>query len=70
MHSLFNHFNHHKRQSVLCYCTAHSALIAANLGQEWDDRLPDLKDSDVHGPGKDDFYLQESGKANYGASKG
>ena len=70
MHSLLNHFNHCMRQSVLCYCTAHSALIAANSGQEWENRLPDLKDSDVCGPGKDDFYLQESGKANYRASKG
>ena len=34
-----------------------------------EDRLPDLKDSDVHGPGKDDFYLQEPEEANYGASK-
>ena len=33
------------------------------------DRLKDLKNSDVCGPGKDDFYFQEAGKANYGASK-
>ena len=58
------------RQSVLCYRTARSALIAANSGQGWEDRLLDLKDSDVRGPGKDDFYLQELGKANHGASKG
>ena len=58
------------RQSVLCYRTAHSALIAANSGQGWEDRLLDLKDSDVRGPGKDDFYLQKLGKANHGASKG
>jgi hypothetical protein len=70
MRSLFNRFNHRMRQSVLRYRTARSALIAANLGQGWEDRLPDLLDSHVYGPGKDDFYLQESGKANYGASKG
>jgi hypothetical protein len=71
MRSLFNRFNHRMRQSVLRYRAAHSALLAANLeGQNWEDRLKDLKDSDVRGPGKDDFYLQETGKANYGASKG
>src|SRR6202789_1926498 len=70
MRSLFNRFNHRMRQSVLRYRTARSALIAAKLGQQWEDTLPDLKDSDVRGPGKDDFYLQEAGKANYGASKG
>ena len=58
------------RQSVLCYHTAQSALIAVNSCQELENRLPDLKDSDVRGHGKDDFYIQESGKANYGATKG
>lgn len=71
MRSLFNRFNHRMRQSVLRYHAARSSLLAANLGgQHWEDRLKDLKDSDVRGPGKDDFYLQESGKANFGASKG
>jgi hypothetical protein len=71
MRSLFNRFHHRMRQSVLRYRTARSALIAANFGQQREDStLPDLKDSDVRGPGKDDFYLQEAGKANYGASKG
>jgi hypothetical protein len=73
MRSLFNRFNHRMRQSVLRYRAARSALLAAKLpveGQHWEDRLNDLKDSDVRGPGKDDFYLQEPGKANYGASKG
>jgi hypothetical protein len=46
-------------------------LLAVNSGgQNWEDRLKDLKDNDVRGPGKDDFYLQEAGKATYGASKG
>ena len=59
------------QQSVLCYRAAHSAFLAANLErQDWEDRLKDLKDSDVQGPGKDDFYFQEAGKATYGASKG
>ena len=58
------------KQSILCYCAAHSALLAANLGQQWQDRLKDLKDSDIRGPGKDNFYFQEAGKANYEASKG
>ena len=71
MRSLFNRFNHRMRQSVLRYRAARSALLAANLKrQDWDDRLKDLKDSDVRGAGKDDFYLQEAGKATYGASKG
>ena len=71
MRSLFNRFNHRMRQSVLRYRAARSALLTANLeGDQWEDRLKDLKDSDVRGPGKDDFYLQEPGKANYGASKG
>jgi hypothetical protein len=70
MRSLFNRFNHRMRQSVLRYRAARSALLAANLGQHQEDRLKDLKDSDVRGPGKDDFLLQEPGKANYGASKG
>ena len=48
---------------MLRYRAARSALIAANhdSGHEWKDRLLDLKDSNVRGPGKDDFYLQESG---------
>ena len=59
------------RQSVLCYQAAHSALLAANLErQDWEDSLKDLKDSDVWGPGKDDFYFQEAGKVTYGANKG
>ena len=57
-------------QSVLHYHAAWSALLAANLEEQWKDRLKDLKDLDVCGPGKDDFYLQEPGKPNYGASKG
>ena len=71
MRSLFNRFNHRMRQSVLRYRAARSALLAANLGegQNWEDRLKDLKDSDVRGPGKDDFYLQEAGKTDYGTSK-
>ena len=70
MRSLFNRFNHRMRQSVQRYRAARSALLGANLEQQWEDRLKDLKDSDVRGPGKDDFYLQEPGKPNYGASKG
>ena len=54
------------RQSVIRYHAACSALLAANLGQLQEDRLKDLKDSDVRGPGKDDFCLEEPGKANYG----
>jgi hypothetical protein len=71
MRSLFNRFNHRMRQSVLRYRAARAALLAANLGegQNWEDRLKDLKDSDVRGPGKDDFYLQEAGKSDYGTSK-
>ena len=53
---------------MLHYCAACSALLVTNFwGQHWKDRLKDLKDSDVCGPGKDGFYLQEPGKA---ASKG
>ena len=72
MRSLFNRFNHRMRQSVVRYRAARSALLAANLGegQKWEDRLKDLKDSDVRGPGKEDFYLQEAGKTDYGTSKG
>jgi hypothetical protein len=68
MRSLFNRFNNRMKQSVLRYRTARSVLLAVNSGgQNWEDRLKDLKDNDVRGPGKDDFYLQEAGK---GASKG
>ena len=70
MRSLFNRFNHRMRQSVLRYRAAHTALSAANLEQHEKDRLKDLKDSDVRGPGKDDFCFQEPGKSNYGGSKG
>jgi hypothetical protein len=71
MRALFNRFNHRMRQSVLRYRAARSALVSANLKeQHWEDRLQNLKDSDVCGPGKDDFYFEEPGKANYGASKG
>jgi hypothetical protein len=55
------------RQSVLRYRSARSALLADNSGgHDWKDRLKDLKDSDVCGPGKDDFYLQEPGKVSKG----
>lgn len=72
MRSLFNRFNNRMRQSVLRYRAARSALLAANLGggQNWEDRLKDLKDNDVRGPGKDDFYLQEAGKTDYEKKKG
>ena len=53
-----NHFNHRMKQSILCYRAAHSALLAKILGQQWQDMLKDLKDSDVHGPGKDDFIFK------------
>jgi len=67
MRSLFNRFNHRMRQSVLRYRSARSALLAASFaGHNWEDRLKDLKDSDVCGPGKDDFYLQEPGKVSKG----
>ena len=42
MLSLFNCFNHHMKQSILCYRAAHSALLAANLGQQWQDMLNEL----------------------------
>ena len=70
MRTLFNRFNHRMKQSVLRYCAAHMALLAADPGGKWQDRLKDLKNSDVRGPGKDDFYIQEPGKASLGASKG
>jgi hypothetical protein len=70
MRTLFNRFNHRMKQSVLRYRAAHMALLAADPGGEWQDRLKDLKNSDVRGPGKDDFYIQEPGKASLGASKG
>src|SRR5258705_11489877 len=63
MRTLFNRFNHRMKQSVLRYCAAHMALLAADPGGEWQDRLKDLKNSD-------DFYIQEPGKASLGASKG
>ena len=62
MCSLFNCFNHCKKQSILCYHAAHSALLAANLVQQWQDRSKELKDSDVCGPGKDDFIFKKLGK--------
>ena len=72
MRSLFNRFNHRMRQSVLRYRAARSALLAANLGagQNWEERLKDLKDDDVRGPAKDDFDLQEAGKPDDGTNKG
>src|SRR6202789_167253 len=45
MRSLFNRFHHRMRQSVLRYRAARSALIAADLGQQWEVTLPALKDS-------------------------
>jgi len=61
MRALFNRFNHRMQQSVLRYRAARSALVSANLKeQHWEDRLQNLKDSDVCGPGKDDFFLGEA----------
>ena len=48
---------------MLHYRAARSSLLAANLeGQHCKDRLKDLKDSNVRGPGKDDFYFMEQVK--------
>ena len=70
MRALFNRFNHRLKGSVLRYRAAHSALLTADPEGKWTDRLKDLLDTDVRGPGKDDFYMQEAGNKAAGASKG
>jgi hypothetical protein len=70
MRTLFNRFSHRMKGSVLRYRAAHLALLAADPDGEWKDRLKDLVDADVRGPGRDDFYLQEAGNKAAEASKG
>jgi hypothetical protein len=67
MRALFNRFHHRVQGSVLCYRAARLALLAADPAGEWKERLQDLLDADVRGPGRDDFYLHEPGDK---ASKG
>jgi hypothetical protein len=55
MRTLFNRFNHRMQCCVKRYRAAHATLLAADPGGSWVDRLQDLKDADVRGPGKDDF---------------
>jgi hypothetical protein len=69
MRALFNRFSHRLKGTVLRYRAAHLALLSADPEGEWKDRLKDLVDTDVRGPGKDDFYMQEAGNKTAGASK-
>jgi hypothetical protein len=68
--TLFNRLRHRTQGSVLCYRAAHSALLAADPEGKWQDRLKSLNDTDVRGPGKNDFYMQEPGGSAARASKG
>ena len=70
MRTLYNRINHRMKNAVLCYHAAYSALLAADPKGKWQDRLKDLKQADVRGPGKDDFYMEEPNNAASGASKG
>jgi len=70
MCTLFDHLRHHTQGFVLCYHAAYSALLAADPEGQWQDQLKTLNDMDVHGPGKDDFYMQEPGTSAARASKG
>ena len=70
MRTLFSRFNHRLKKSVLRYQAAYTALLAADPGGEWKNRLKNLQNSDVRGPGKDDFYIQEPGNQGPEPSKG
>lgn len=70
MRTLFNRLSHRMKGSVMRYRTARSALLLAVPGGEWKDRLKDLKDIDIRGPGKDDFYMHQSDNILPGGSKG
>ena len=70
MRTLFNRLNHRMKGSISRYWDARSALLSADPEGEWQNRLQDLKNADVRGPGKDDFYIQEPTSANPGASRG
>jgi hypothetical protein len=70
MRTLFNRFNHRLKKSVLRYQAAYTALLAADSGGEWKNRLRKLENSEIRGPGKDDFYIQEPGNLGPESSKG
>lgn len=70
MRTLFNRFNHRLKKSVLRYQAAYTALLTADSGGEWKNRLRNLQNSDIRGPGKDDFYIQEPGNRGPEPSKG
>lgn len=70
MHTLFNRFNNCLKESVLHYHAAYTTLLIADPAGKWKDHLKNLKDSDVCGPGKDDFYIQEPNSPAPGTSKG
>ena len=54
MRVLYNRFNRRTHRCVLHYRAAHQALLCLDANGSWRDRLHELKDSDVHGPGRND----------------
>ena len=70
MRTLYARFKHRIRLSVLCYRVARSALMEADPSGSWVERLKELKEADVRGPGKDDFTLQESNRPDSETSTG
>jgi hypothetical protein len=54
MQTLYNRFNLRTQRCAGCYRAAQSALLVLDPNGSWQSRLKDLKDNDIHGPGKDD----------------
>jgi len=57
-------------QSMLRYQAARIALLVLNPSGEWKERLKELNDADVHGPGKDDGSFLELSREGLGIGKG
>ena len=70
MHILYSCFKHRMAQSILRYQAAHAALLTLNPDGEWRERLRELNDGDVHGPGKDDGGFLELSQGGSGVGKG
>jgi len=70
MHVLYTRFKHRIGQSILRYRAARTALVVLDPNGEWKERLQELNDGDVHGPGNDDDGFLELSKGRSGSGKG
>ncbi|KAM6491450.1 hypothetical protein JOM56_013019 [Amanita muscaria] len=60
MRTLYNRFNLRTQRCASRYRAARHALLSLNPNGDWQQRLLDLKDVDIRGPGKDDSMASNS----------